>query len=490
MAGGPPEAAWAELEALVGRQAVQRTAEALAWAARDAAGDYRLGHLVRRLAVPWAVVLPAGVEEVAEVVRWAGRWRVPLVPRGAGTGVMGGAAPLVPGVVVDLSRLDDVVVHPEDGWVEAGAGAVLSRVDAALRPHGLMLGHDPWSQGIATVGGAVGTDGLGYRGGRWGSMGDQVLAVEAVLGDGTVVRTRPVRGAMGPRSERLWAGAQGTLGIVTRVWIQAVPLPEAEGFVSFRWPGFDPAYRALLALWRTGVRYDLFDLTDAEPAALELDPGLEDGDGRTALVRLAAEGAREDVAARLAVARRVFAAHGGLDLGPEPAAAHWRARHRVAERYAEAVQGPRDVAARAREGARGFDYLNLALPPSRVPEHRRFCLERVAAAGGWVRAGDAGIWCRPEVFSLSLVEVGAVEPDAWAPEGRWPDRMEALLGELLRGALARGGSAECIHGAGVKLLPLLAEDLGPSLPLVRRLKAALDPAGLCNPGKLPGEAEG
>jgi FAD/FMN-containing dehydrogenase len=481
----------AELEALLGREAVSFSEQELAWAAADAAGTYRLGSLAGRARLPLAVVRPDSTEAVAALVQWAGRRGVPLVPRGAGTGVMGGAVPLRPAVVVDLTRLRSVVVHAEDLVVEAGAGAVLADVDAALRPHGLMLGHDPWSVGMATVGGAIGTDGMGYLAGRWGSVGEQVAAVEAVLPDGSVLRTRPYKPPVGPRLAGLFAGSQGTLGIVTRAWLHAVPLPEAEGFVTFRFAGLEPGYAALLALWRTGLRWDLLDLTDAVPDWLDLPAGAEDRWGRTALLRLGAFGPAEEVAARLAVARRVLAAAGGQDLGPGPARAYWDRRHEVAERWAAGIHRPRDLEARRRAGRQGLDYLNLALPPSRVPDFRRYAMERVAAERDLV-LHEVGIWCRPEVFSLLLAETregtaGEDDPAPW-PEGRHGERMAAVMEDLLRGALARGGSLECIHGAGLKLLPLLGEDLGAGLTVLRRVKAALDPQDLLNPGKW-GEGE-
>lgn len=485
---GLPSGWLAELEECVGPDGVVTDPREREWAAEDAAGRYRLADLAARARPVLAVVRPDGTEAVAAVVRWAARRGVALVPRGAGTGVMGGAVPLRPAVVVDLGRLDDVAVHPEDLLAEAGAGALLADVDAALRRHGLMLGHDPWSVAIATVGGAIGTDGVGYMAGRWGSMGDQVAAVEAVLPDGTVVRTRPVKPVAGPDLRALFVGSQGTFGIVTRAWLRAVPVPERQRFAAFRFRGFEEGFRALLALWRTGLRYDLLDFGDGPPEWYDLPPGLEDADGRTAVLYLGAFGPEEESKARLAVARRVLAAAGARELGPEPAEAYWRDRHAIAERYAREVQAPRDARGR-REGQAGFDYLNLALPPSRVIPYRRRALERVRRERGF-RAGETGIWCRPEIFSLVVAEDGAAggRRRAGPRSGADPERMRRLMEDLMRLAIAEGGNAECIHGPGIKLLPLLAEDLGPGLGVIRRLKACLDPAGVLNPGKW-GEGE-
>ena len=106
---------------------------------------------------------------------------------------MGGARSYRPGIVLDTVRLASIEPQPADRLIWAGAGAVLQDVDAALAPHGLCLGHDPWTFPVATVGGTLSTNGLGYKGGRYGGIGDQALALEVVLADGTLFRTRAVR---------------------------------------------------------------------------------------------------------------------------------------------------------------------------------------------------------------------------------------------------------------------------------------------------------
>src|SRR5438067_1106424 len=146
---------------------------------------------VARRVRPLAVVEPVTAAEVTGLVGWAAEARVPVVARGGGSGLMGGAAVLGPAVVVDLHRLDGVHVDPAACLVRAGAGATLARVDAACAEHDLMLAHDPWTVEVATVGGVLGTNGLGYLGGRAGNVRAQVRAIEAVLADGWSIHARP-----------------------------------------------------------------------------------------------------------------------------------------------------------------------------------------------------------------------------------------------------------------------------------------------------------
>ncbi|ADU51868.1 FAD linked oxidase domain protein [Thermaerobacter marianensis DSM 12885] len=509
-----PEPLLKELCDLVGTHHVSVDPHDLEWAAMDFTGGYRLGRTGRSARRPLAVVRPGDVEDVRQLVLWAARHRIPLVPRGGGTGVMGSAVPQHPAVVVDLTRLDDIVVHPDDLLAEAGAGATLAAVDAALRRHGLALAHDPWSVGIATVGGAIGTDGVGYLAGRWGSMGQQVVAIEAVLPDGQVVRTRPVpKPAAGPDLRALFAGSQGTLGIVTRAWIRAVGAPEVMLFRSYRFRGFEPGFEAVRALWRAGVIPDLLDFTDDVPAAVELEPGYEDDLGRTGLLHLGFFGVAEEARGRAAAADRIVKQFGARDLGDEPARAFWERRHEIAEQFALPILQARDARRRWQQGA--FDYINLALPASQVIPYRREALARIAADPRF-RAGETGLWGRPEVFSLlvsaaypataaapagtaargsggaggpeegcTAAGVAADEAGPWAAEWTPEDAaaMEALMHDLLRMAQARGGNMECLHGTGLKLLPLLQDEFGPALKVIREIKRALDPLDLMNPGK-------
>src|SRR2546428_13782653 len=174
---------------------------------------------------------------------------------------MGAAAVLVPAVVVDLRRLRAVAVEADACCVRAGAGATLAHVDASRAPHGLMLGHDPWTVGVATVGGALATNGLGYLGARAGSFGAQVRALEAVLADGTIVRTpsSPAR-STGLDLARLLVGTEGTFGIITEATLAALPVPEERVIHAWRLPSFDAGVTVAPGLRRTGVR----------PACLEL----------------------------------------------------------------------------------------------------------------------------------------------------------------------------------------------------------------------------
>ena len=202
----------------------------------DALTPHRVFHDADILnALAWAVVKPGSADEVSQVMRLACDYEVPVVPHGGGTGVMGAAIPVQGGVILDLKGLDRVIsVNAEDMTVVVESGAILADVSAALEPYGLMLGHDPWSVPIATVGGAISTNGVGYLAAAHGPMGRQVAALEVVLPTGEMLTTRPVpKSSSGPNLNHLFIGSEGNFGVITKATLHVFRVPEERSFSAF-----------------------------------------------------------------------------------------------------------------------------------------------------------------------------------------------------------------------------------------------------------------
>ncbi|MCY4485876.1 MAG: FAD-binding oxidoreductase [Deltaproteobacteria bacterium] len=409
---------------------------------------------------PLCVCTPADTAEVQGVVRLANEVRVPVVPYGGGSGLMGAAASLVPGIVVDLRRMKAVLdIDADSLTARVQAGAVLETVDAELRGSGLMLGHDPWTLPVATVGGTVSTDSLGYRGGKYGSMGSQVLGLEAVLPQGEVCRTPAVsKRSTGLDLKHLFIGGEGCFGILTEVTLRVFPVPETRSLHALRFDSFAAGFEAVRDLTRAGCRPILLDYGDET----------EDPEG-TAILYLGFEGNAELTAAEEGVALDACRRRGARTLAAERAERFWRERHSAARRFA-ANRGERRKRGR---GGVHQDWVHVALPASRVLAFRREAIALAAARG--VRLRESGLWTGPELFSLRLAKEGG-------------DRARAELGDAIGALLERvhshGGSVEYCHGVGVKLAPFMVREHGPSLELMRSLKRRLDPNAIMNPGKL------
>jgi FAD/FMN-containing dehydrogenase len=406
---------------------------------------------------PLCVVRPQSTSEVSAIVRVANVYQTPVIPMGGGSGLMGGAVSLTPGLVLDLCGLKDMRVRPADRMADVGAGVTIRALNQAVAPHGLMCGHDPWTVAVATVGGTIGTNGLGYLGGKYGAMGDQVLGVEAVLPTGDVLRTRGVeKSSTGPMLHHLFIGAEGCFGIITQATLRLIPLPEERVLEGWEFQDFATGFDAVNALFAAGLRPGLLDYGDQDPT-LDYEP--------PAALFVSYEGPRRVAQAEAQEAAAICEQHQGRRLPEHEVRDFWELRHALGDVYAEA----RMAGEPWHRPHPTMDYLHVALPPSAVLSYRRQCLELLTQRG--LQTHQTGLWDHAGLFSVIY----------------WGGDM-ALLDDVHRALLMLcqdfQGSMEYCHGVGVRLAPLMAREHGEGLQLLRRLKHCLDPQGILNPGKL------
>ena len=442
----------------------------------DALGRWRGGAPDPEAPRVFAVARPGSTAEVAELVKLANRECFALVPFGGGTGVAGAITPLQGGVAVDMCRMNRILsVDAQSRTATAEAGVVLADLNAALTRDGLFVGHDPYSVPIATIGGTISTNGVGYRAARYGSMGEQVLGLEVVLPTGDVIRTRAVpKTSAGPALHHLFIGAEGVFGVITEATLRVFREPEAREFRCFDFPTFEDGYNAMLEMFSIGLRPALVDLTE------EPDDSRVGTAGRTPPFKtwlyMVFEGYAEEVEAQCARASRICNACRGSDIGPEPALEYWTRRHDSAYRYKERfLDVPMQVRPESRGWPRTSAYPHVAIPASCVPEYRRRCQEIAERAGLQIR--EYALWTQPELFSVVLVNVGLEENGAGG-------RLDEAVDEVLSLAQDMGGSMEYVHGVGTRLSHLMGRELGDGMHTLRELKRALDPRGIMNPGRL------
>ena len=447
----------------------------------DALGSFRAFRAADRLgATPSVVVFPESAQQISRVLRYAQRQGVPVVPYGGGTGVFGAAAPIEGCVVLSLDRMNRILdISPQDFTARLQAGVVLDNAARALHGKSMLLGHDPWSRPIATVGGAISTDGVGYTAARYGSMGEQALGLEAVLADGEIIRERAnIKPTNGLPLKHLLIGMEGTFGVVSEATLRVFPQPQTRLIAGVDFPTFEAGFLAICRLYAEGVRPTMIDYgTEADIAnSSEFNSSTIDED---ATLYIAFEGFSEDVRTQWQKTLDICREYDGIKGSREEALAFWQNRHAPGERYKRNVlQSASPAEARRDAASARMDYLHVALPISRVLDYRKRCMGIFAQRD--IQVCEWSIWARPEFLSFLIMQEQDAQTDDYTGD------MGQVVDAVLSLAQRMGGAMEYCHGVGLKLAHLAEAEHGSGLYMMRRLKRVIDPNNILNPGKLLG----
>lgn len=448
-----------ELTSILGAGKVLRDEAALAMYAVDQAPvlDYRL---------PAAVVLAETVDDVQATVKACAARNVPLVPRGAGTGVSGGAHASKGCVVLGLERMNRILeLNADDETAVVEPGVINADLNDAAAAHGLMFAPDPASFRISTVGGNVATNAGGLRCAKYGVTRDSVLALDVVLADGSLLHTghQTFKGVAGYDLTGLFVGSEGTLGIVVGATVRLKYLPREVHTIAAFYPDFRQAAAGVLAVGKARVQPAIMELLDGGSLA-QLDElhGSDLASRGASLLLVQTDGF--GAAAEADVVREVLAA-GGAVVTTEASA--------EAEQLVELRRNSRGVEVddQYRVGE------DVAVPRSRLVDYVA-ALEALAGVHDVslkvvAHAGDGNLH---PTFWIDRVND---EVDTAAMR-----RLNTALDASIVAALEMGGTITGEHGVGqYKLRWLGLEQPEPLRQLQRRIKDLFDPAGILNPGK-------
>jgi alkyldihydroxyacetonephosphate synthase len=463
-----------DLRALVGTASTDP--DDLARCARDWSWPSLFAALEGRPSLPAAVVHVTTDAEVAATLRFAGERGIPVVPRGGGSGVMGAAVPQTGAIVVDVSAMDSVVEIDEaslTATVEAGLNG--RAFERALNERGLSFPHFPASAEWASVGGYVAARGSGVLSSRYGKIEDLVVALRVVTPTGEVIDTLPVpRHAVGPELTQLFVGSEGTLGVITRVTVKLVPLPEHRRFEAVAMPSLESGLDTLRATMQRGIRPAVIRYYDAEASSGSLSPVVGAAlEGPTALLMFEGDAAVADAEASSTL--RSLEAAGGTLLDPDLCRTWWERRydfyHPPHYPTLPAMWGTIDAVAPYSRALGVYHAIRTALEP--FGEHG---LRLRTHFSHWYDWGTM-VYPRFQIADAS----GHPDPLALYKE-IWGRGVEAIF--------EAGGVINDHHGVGSTLAPYLRRQWGPAHKTLTRIKRALDPAGVMNPGKLGFDHEG
>ncbi|HEU0190842.1 MAG TPA: FAD-linked oxidase C-terminal domain-containing protein [Mycobacterium sp.] len=412
---------------------------------------------------PLAVVRPLRTEEVQTVLRWASEHRVAVVPRGMGTGLSGGATAVDGGIVLSTEKMRDITVDPVTRTAVCQPGLLNAEVKQAVAKHGLWYPPDPSSFEICSIGGNIATNAGGLCCVKYGVTTDYVLGMQVVLADGTAVRLGGPRlkDVAGFSLTKLFVGSEGALGVVTEVTLRLLPAQHPSSVVVATFASVRAAAEAVLEV-TTRVRPAMLEFMDSA-AINAVEDHLHMGLDREAAAMVLGGSddrgkAREDDASVMAA---VFTEHGAKEV------------------YAtdDPDEGEQFIAARRfcipaveRTGSLLLEDVGVPVPAlaDLIIGIERIAAEREVTISVIAHAGDGNT--HPLIV---------YDPD----DAAMAQRAEVAFGEIMDLATGLGGTITGEHGVGRLKRPWLAGQIGPdAMALNQKIKAALDPLGILNPG--------
>jgi glycolate oxidase len=417
--------------------------------------------------LPLAVALPTSTDEVAEIVRCAAAYRVAIVPRGAGSGLSGGSAGIEGALTVAFTRMNRVLEIDRQNLVAVvQPGVINADLKKAVAAEGLFYPPDPASFEFCSIGGNIGTNAGGLCCVKYGVTRDAVLALEVVLADGSVIRTggRNVKDVAGYSLTHLLIGSQGTLGLVTEATLRLRPAPPPKATLLAFFASLEAAGDAVAGITAAGLEPCTLELMDRFTIAAVDDwhkLGLDREAAALLLIESDLPGAAAESELTAAVAACESAGATQVVRATDPAEGDW-------------LRQVRRMAFRALERLGVARMEDVGVPRSRVPELLRE-IEAVVAESG-VRCGTFGHAGDGNLHPTFVWDRG----DTAAEE-----RAHVACEELYRRAIALGGTLTGEHGIGAARRDFLVAQRGErAVEAMRAIKAALDPLGILNPGRV------
>lgn len=429
---------------------------------------YSLDASIQYRAMPAFVVRPHTTQEVAKIVALANREKTPIVPRGGGTNLVGGAVPAAGGIVLDLTGMNKILeINPPDLRCDVEAGVIHSDLENELGKLGLFWPPDPGSSESCTMGGVLSMNAGGMRALKYGTARDWVLGLKVVLPTGEIIRTgaTTLKSNVGYDLTRLIVGSEGTLGVITEASLKIRPLPEIASRLSAFFDEMERAGAAVSKIFQSGVTPVIVELMDRN-IIRGVNEWLHRGFPETeAYMLIDLDGTKEEVENTVKKVEGILREAGAKDV-----------------KLAASKEDMEELYVIRREGAaalpRVTEKMNIThdfcVPLSKLPEAFQKVQE---LAKRWnipvailSHAGDGNIH---PIFSVDLKDPDEVK------------RAKELNAEICRMALRLGGTISGEHGIGLDKADLMGEECSEDvLRIMRSIKRVFDPNNIMNPGKM------
>ena len=421
-------------------------------------------------AVPDVVVFATNAEEISKIMVLANKEKIPVTPRGSGTSAVGGALAAKGGILLDLSRMNKILeIDKENGYVVVEPGVVCNNLNAALSPSHFFP-PDPASSALASLGGMVSTNASGNRALKYGTTKHYVLGLEVVLADGRIVNTGSVlsKTSSGYDLTHLFTNAEGTLGIITKIILKILPMPEYIAFAEARFSSTLDAGKAATEILTSGIALSSCEILDKVTIdVVNKTLGLNIPDHVGCILFIEIDGNKKAVQENIEKINKICQANQGIetmwDDDPAKRLKMWAARQGIIASLSRVKRGSRLQSITDDPG------IPITKIPEAIVEIRKIAEKHNLAISTFGHIGDGNL--HPVFMS---------DP---RNKQQWAAIREASK-DLIDLTLRLNGTLTAEHGTGMAKAPYIKMELGESLEVMKQIKKALDPNNILNPGKM------
>jgi FAD/FMN-containing dehydrogenases len=420
---------------------------------------------------PEIVVQPRTTEQVSEIMKIANREKIPVVPRGAGTGLCGSAVPIKGGMVLAMQRMNKVVkISVEDLWVDVEVGCVYNDLNDELSKHGFFFPPSPGSAEACHVGGMVATNASGMRAVKYGATRDFVLGLTFVKADGEIVRagTRTIKDSSGYQLARLLCGSEGTLGVITEITFKLTTKPKKSAYCLCAFNSVHDAGKCiagLIAKPMIPASCELMDAVSIKAVNQARGNPLPDCE---ALCIIEVDGETTEVIDRdMKIVEEVATASGATTVTPTTDT-------KTIAKWTDARKSVMTSLSALKPGCASVSLADdMGVPVSRVPEAVKAFQEiadkyRVTIAT-YGHAADGNLHTK--------MVIDPIDKDEW-------ERGVKAVDEIFDVCIELGGTVTGEHGVGISKAPNYMKERASELTSIIAIKKAMDPNNILNPGKL------
>ena len=421
-------------------------------------------------AVPEVIVFATSTEEVAKIMSLANKEKIPVTPRGSGTSAVGGALAAKGGILLDLSRMDRILeIDKENGYAVVEPGVICNNLNAALAPTHFFP-PDPGSANLASLGGMVSTNASGNRALKYGTTKHYVLGLEVVLADGRTIHTGSVLGktSSGYDLTHLFANAEGTLGIITKIILKVLPIPEYTAFAEARFSSTLDAGKAVREILTSAIALSSCEILDKVTIdVVNKAMGLNIPDYVGCLLFIEIDGNKKAVQENIEKINKICKANNGIENKWEDDPANrlkmWAARQGIVASLSKVKRGSRMQSIMDDPG------IPITKIPEAIMEIQKISEKHHIPINTFGHIGDGNIH--------PIIICDPRNKEQW-------NIIREVSKDLIDLTIRLGGTLTAEHGTGMAKSPYIKKELGETLEVMKEIKKALDPNNILNPGKM------